>query len=246
MIDSKQALADFALRQLGAPVIDIEVDDEQLSDCIDLAIQFYQQEHYEGIERDYVKLVVTADDITNKYFSMPDPIFSVVRVVNTRNMFNGVDSLFNVEYQIMASEMHRITQGGGLNYYVSNMSYLADLDFVLRTEKSIRFNSRMNKVFVDVDWERTYKVGDSVVFEVYRAVDPEVYGEVYNDLWLKRYATQLIKRQWGQNLSKYTGMSLPGGITYNGRAILDDAVDEITKLEAECRAAGTPMGFYIG
>lgn len=246
MIQSKQDLADFCLRQLGAPVIEIEIDDEQLTDNIELAVQYYHEQHFDGIDRDYVKVQVTAQDISNRYFDLPEPIFSVLRVVNTANVIQGSELLFNVQYQIMMHEMQHITSSGGVGYLYTTMNYLTHLDFILRKEKTFRFNRRMNRIYLDINWVQDVKEGDWLVFEVYKAIDPETYTDVYNDRWLKRYATALIKRQWGSNLKKYSGMTLPGGITYNGQTIYDEAVVDIEKLEQEAIDAGPPLGFMIG
>jgi hypothetical protein len=245
MLQSKQDLADFALRQLGAPILSIEVDDEQISDCIDIAIQYYQEYHHDGIVRDYVPITVTADDITNKYFELPEGIYSVLKVVNTSSLFSSSDFLFDMQYQVMAGEIRRIGSGQISDFY-GTMSYLGHLEFVLRKEKTFRFNARSNRLYVDVDWSRELQLDKIIVLEVYRSIDPEEYGEVYNDRWLKNYTTQLIKKQWGTNLKKYSGMTLPGGITYNGQSIYDEAVGEIAQLEKEAQDAGAPLSFLVG
>lgn len=309
MLYSKQDLADFCLRSLGAPIINIEVDDAQLSDKIELAIQFYQENHFDGVERDFVltKIVpteiqlldatgfvvgdtvtagtksakvvsvsgnsiftdkasggvfVTTDLLTNGtvsseatmvnlgqldlgYFELPDQVFSVLRVIPTTSVMNSSELLFDFQYQLMYNEMQRITSSGGIQYFVGTMNYMAHLDFILKKEKTFRFNRRMNKVFVDSEWGKA-KLGDTFAFEVYMALDPETYTEVYNDMWLKKYATALIKQQWGQNLKKYSGMSLPGGITYNGQQIYNEATEEIDKLEQQALDSGAPLGLYVG
>lgn len=244
MIQSKQELADYALRANGAPVVNIEVDDEQLSDCVENALQFYAEEHYDGIERDYIKVQVTYLDLENKYITLPDSVFSVIRVVNTASIFTSSDYLFDMKYQVMAGEISKLGSGGVSNLY-QTFGYLQHMDYVLRREKTFRFNRRMNRIYLDINWDEI-KEDQYLIFEVYIAVDPESYTEVYNDRWLKAYTAALVKRQWGTNLSKYSGMKLPGDITYNGETIYNQAITEIEKLEDEARAAGAPLGMLVG
>ena len=245
-ISSKSDLADFCLRQLGAPVINIEIDDEQLTDNIDLAIEYYQTYHFDGIERDYVKYQISQTDITNRYLTLPDSVFSVLKVLNPSTIFNSSDTLFNFQYQIMQNEMQNIIGSGGVGYMYSVMQYMSHMDFILRKEKMFRFNRRMNQIYIDVNWGTEIKENDWIVIEVYRALDPEVYTEVYNDMWLKKYATALIKKNWGSNLKKYTGMTLPGGLTYNGQQIYDEAIQEIEKLELDATNNSAPLGIFTG
>lgn len=246
MLQSKQDLADFCLRQNGAPVINVEVDDDQLTDCIDLAIQYYNEYHFDGVERDYVKYQISQDDVTNGYLTLPDPVYSVVRVINPSTVFNSTETLYNFQYQIMQGEMTRIIGSSGVSYMYSVMNYMGHLDFVLRKEKMFRFNRRMNRAYIDVAWGVEVKVGDWLILEVYKAVDPETYTEVYNDMWLKRYTTALVKKQWGINTSKYEGMTLPGGLTYNGKYILEQALADIKALEDEALNSGAPLGMFVG
>jgi hypothetical protein len=246
MLQSKQDLADFCLRQNGAPVVNIEVDEEQLTDCLDLAVQYYQEYHFEGIERDYVKYQLSPTDMSNQYLSLPDPVFSVTKVLNPSTIFNSTETLYNFQYQIMQGEMTRIIGSGGVNYMYGVLNYMSNLDFVLRKEKIFRFHRRINRVYLDTNWGVDIKQGDWVVLEVYKAVDPEVATEVYNDPWLKKYATALVKRMWGTNLKKFTGMTLPGGITYNGQQIYDEAVETIEKLETEATNTSAPLSIFVG
>lgn len=310
MISSKQDLADFCLRQNGAPVVNIEIDDEQLNDAIELSIQYFNEQHFEGIERDYIKVQITPTKITltsatgfvvnqnvqfstgstkiisisgndiyvdkvsgalpavgmsitngvdtttitavtlgpmdSRYFELPDSVFSVLKVLNTANMFNSSELLFNFQYQLMYNEVQRITSSGGIQYFVGTMNYLAHLDFFLKKEKTFRFNRKIGKIFLDINWDIDVKMFDYLVFEVYMALDPEVYTKVYNDRWLKKYATAMVKKQWGTNTKKFSGMSLPGGVTYNGQQIFDEAVQELQALEEEAIDQGAPLGMFIG
>lgn len=307
-IQSRQDLVDYALRQLGGGVVNIEITPEQLEDAVTDAVQYYQEYHFDGIERDYIKyqikptaltvadstgfaigdIITTAEGgnavvmnisanliYTNKnlgnvfrttqvisnglvtetilsvklgeldlgYIELPENIFSVLRVVNTEGILNSPDILFNVQYQIVSNEIRNITAGSA-NYLYSTMNYLGHLDFILRKEKSFRFNRRINRIFFDQSWEAF--VGAWFVFEVYFTLDPEVYNEVYNDRWLKRYVTAKIKRLWGANLSKYGNMTLPGGITYSGQQKYDEAMQELAELELEASGSGAPLMMAIG
>lgn len=245
-VDSAQSCVEFCLRQLGAPVINIEVDDEQLTDCLDMAVQFYHEQHYDGVERDYVKVEITSYDMDQGYIELDDTsIFSVLRVLKKATTANSSNMFFNLEYQLLAGEMRNITSNG-ISYYNSVKNYLAELDFMFQREKSFRFNRRMNRLYLDVNWGSDLSEGDNLVFEVYRSVDPESFPEVYNDRWFKKYLTALIKKQWGTNLSKYDGLSLPGGVTMNGKYVLEQAMGEIEKLEQEALDTGAPLGFMIG
>ena len=307
-IDSRQELADYALRQLGGGVINVEITPEQIEDAITDAIQYYQEYHYEGIERDYIKYQVrgtyltltsangfavgdlittvegahayvlgvngdvlemnknmgvvfkTGQTVTNGaatttitstklgpldlgYMTMPDNIFSVLRVVNTSGILNSPDILFNVQYQIVSNEIRNLTAGSA-NYLYSTMNYLGHLDYILKKEKSFRFNRRINRIYFDESWN--ISVGSWYVFEVYFTLDPEVYSEVYNDRWLKKYVTALFKRTNGTNLKKFGNMTLPGGITYNGQQMYDEAMQEIQSLEMEASGNGAPLMMVIG
>jgi hypothetical protein len=190
---------------------------------------------------------VTLGDVDNGYITVDDSIVSVVRLLNlTSVLTNATDTLWNVQYQMMASEMKNLTSSGGAQYFYSMMSYLGHLDFVLKKEKDFRFNRRMNKLFIDVSWTSELYPGTWAAVEVYRALDPENFNEVYDDMWLGKYCTALMKKTWGANLSKYSGLQLPGGVTYDGKYILEQAIAELKDLELEAREMSAPLGFYIG
>ena len=182
----------------------------------------------------------------NQYLTLPDPVYSVLRVMNPSTIFNSTETLYNFQYQIMQGEMTRIVGSSGASYMYSVLNYMSNLDFILRKEKIFRFHRRMNRVHIDTSWGVELTEGKWVVLEVYKAVDPEAYTEVYNDMWLKRYSTALVKKQWGTNLKKFSGMTLPGGITYNGQTIYDEAVETIKDLELEATNTSAPLGIFIG
>lgn len=192
----------------------------------------------------------TIDSITlgtadKGYVDVDDMVVGVMKVVNLSSVLSSGDYMFNAQYQIMMSEIHNLTSGG-TQYLYGMMTYLGHLDYILRKEKDFRFNRRMNKVYVDVGWESELKIGDYMVLEVYRALDDSVYSEMLNDRWLKEYTTALIKLQWGQNVKKFQGMQLPGGLVYSGQQIFDEATKEIEILRDEAIGAGAPLEFIMG
>ena len=245
--NSKTTLIDYCLRNLGAPVIEINVDEDQIDDRIDEALQFYQTYHADSIEKFYLKHEVTQNDITNGYITTSNLITDVVRVLPIRDSVTSSD-MFDIRYQIHLNDLHSVCFIGNLTDYVMSQQFLSLLDVVLDSdEKHINFDRHKNRIDIFMDWSEEVVVGDYLVVECYRIIDPDTYTAVYNDYFLKRYATALIKRQWGTNLIKFEGMVMPGGVTFNGRQIFDDANEEITKLEEEARLNWEqPVDFMTG
>jgi hypothetical protein len=241
---NRQAFAEYGLRKLGAPLINIEIDDDQLEDCIKDVLDYYHEYHNDGIERDIYKYQVTAQDITNKYFTLPDGIVSIVRVMPFTGTNASGSYLMSGQYQFMLSELKWLQGGNTSNYYMS-MDYINHVDFILNKEKSFRFNRRMNKLFLDVDWNQI-SVGMYLVVEVYRELDPADYDSIYDDRWLKKYFVANLKKQWGQNLSKYDRMELPGGVIINGWQIKEEAEREMAALEVELQSIEGPLLFAVG
>ena len=215
---SREAYKQYCLRNLGSPVIDVNVDDEQLEDRIDEALQYYRDYHYDGTIHDYVKHQITAEDITNQYITIGEHIQGIVRVFDIDDTGVGASSLFNVRYQIHLNDLYQFSSATYAPY-VSAMTNIAT----------------MEEIFVGkqpMDWDDIV-VGEFIIIEVYRTTDPDTYTDVWNDRWLLRYGTALFKRQWGENLSKFAGVQLPGGITLDGPRIMSEAREEIQKLEEE-------------
>ena len=244
-VTSRTELQEHALRALGSPVIEINVDDDQMDDRIDDALQYYQEYHSDAVVRVYLKHQITQDDIDNSYIAITDSITSVVRLLNIRS--GSAEVLFNVEYQMrLADVMNLGTSSKGLQLYEQRRQHLALLDHRLNSSELLRFNRHMNRLYVDEGFG-SLAVDDYIIVEAYSIVDPVTYTDVYNDMFLKRYVTSLIKRQWGQNLIKFEGMQLPGGVTINSRQIYDDGVEEINKLEEEMQLAWQlPDDFLMG
>jgi len=231
-IASRQGLKDYCLRRLGYPVIDINVDDQQIEDRIDDALQKYRDNHFEATEHVYYQISVTANDLVNKYFTLPESMIGVVRILNIDSSI-GTSNLFNARYQVYLNDIYN----GNLSHidvsgYVSTLRHIETIEQLFSGIKPIRFQRHQNILNVDLDWN-TLNVGDFIIVDGYKAIDPEVYTDIYNDSWLKKYATALIKRQWGSNLSKFEGMQLPGGVTFNGKVIYEEADAEIAKIEED-------------
>ena len=321
--NSKTTLIDFCLRSLGAPVIEINVDDDQVDDRIDEALQFYQHYHADGIEKMFLKHKITNSelifqavttgtfvegetvtggtsgakaivkkvpttstlrynvlvdsntpfqasetvtggtsgatgvisssggivkgDMENGYIPINSLITQVVRVLPIRDSVSTSD-MFDIRYQIHLNDLYSMGFMGSLAEYVMSMQYLDMLDAVVDSDdKPINFDRHKNRLDIFMNWNDELQVDDYVVVECYRIIDPNTYTDVYNDYFLKKYATALIKRQWGTNLLKFEGMQMPGGVTFNGRQLFDDANEEITRLEEEARLNWEqPVDFYTG
>lgn len=227
---TRDELKKYCLRRLGAPVIEINVDEDQVQDRIDDALAFYHDYHYDGTERTFLKHQITATDITNNYIAIPSTINSIIDVMPLGND-TSTNNLFNVKYQITLNDIQNWS-GYQMSNYVMSMERIALMQELLVGKQRLRFSRHTDKMYLDMDWSRV-SVGEYVIIECYQAMDPETYSQVYGDWWLRKYTTALIKKQWGQNLSKFEGMQLPGGVTFNGQQILSDANEEIAKLEEE-------------
>jgi len=245
-VTNRNELIDHCMRALGAPVIEINVDEDQVEDRIDDALQYYQEYHADAIIRSYYKHKLTADDITNSYIDIPDSITAVTKLLDFGS--GSVEKFFDVEYNMRLQDMYAFNSMGRSNIqdYAARTQHLALLDNVINSTELLRFNRHMNRLHIDEGFG-DLKVDDYIVIEAYEIVDPQTYTDVYNDMFLKKYCTALIKRQWGQNMSKFEGMQLPGGVTMNGLQIYQDAVEEIVKLEEEMQLAWMlPDDFLMG
>lgn len=230
-ITSRTALKDYCLRQLGDPVIEINVDDDQIDERIDDALNMFRQFHFDGQEKVFIVHTVTSTDVTNEYIDMVDPVEDVVRVLplNSNNLSGDI---FNEEYQFRLSDMETFKGTGLINYYL-NRSHWNLISDLLGRYKTIHFTKVQNRLFIEADWVNDIIAGTIIVVEAYKALNPDTYTEIYNDTWLKKYSTQLIKQQWGANLKKFEGTTLPGGISLNGQQLFDEATTEIEKLEEQ-------------
>jgi len=244
--NSRQTLIDYCLRTLGEPVLEVNIDEDQLSDRIDEALQFYQEYHSDAIYKVYHKHQITAADISNEYISIPDAITTVQRIFPL-NDENSSINMFDARYQIHLNDIFDLRNAGALSNYYQTQQYMSTIDLLLNGTEQVRFNRHMNRLYIDADWGEDLKENDYVIVDAYRIVDPDTHTDVYNDMFLKRYAVALIKKQWGANLIKFEGMQLPGGVTLNGRQLYDDAVTEIAAVEEQMQLKyEMPPDFFMG
>ena len=260
---TRQELVTYAKRQLGAPVLEINVADEQIEDLMDDAIQIYQNRHMDGVELMYLKHQVTQDFLdaiqakgndkgtgittttasatitgigtttfsyeeNQNFIQIPDAVIGVERVYKLDNRLISTN-MFNINYQLMLNDVYFFSSMELMGYTMTKR-YLEDLDHILHPDKQIRFNRRQNRLYLDVDGN-SMQADDYIIIRCYRVLNPDDYPKVYNDIFLKRYFTALVKKQWGQNLIKFQGVKLPGGVELNGRQIYEDAMLEIQNLE---------------
>jgi hypothetical protein len=289
--NTRETLKQYCLRNLGKPVIDVNVDDDQVEDRLDEALQYFAQYHTDGVERMYLKYKVTADDVTrmttNKsynvdekgtvaenieleegtltsgdtsgdiqaedggailtedstlvrtsyeetqnYLVIPDAVISVINVFPLSDRANL--NMFDVRYQLRLNDLYDFSSTSIVHYEMT-MKHLDFLDHILVGEKPMRFNQLSNRLYIDQDWANDISADEYLIIECYRKLDPDAHTDIFDDLYLKRYATTLIKRQWGQNLSKFSGTAMLGGVTLNGPELFSTALDEQSKLEEEIR-----------
>lgn len=314
---TRQELIDYCLRQLGHPVIEINIDDDQLDDRVDEALQFFREYHFDGVEDLYLKVQVEAStanvvsngdsfeapevivgqlsgaralvnanvsstqikiagiegefqdgefivgqttgttaqlaasssitkgNYDNRYFDISDSVIGVKRVLPFSNRSTGIN-IFDIRYQILINDLYSL-MSTDLIYYSQVRQQLELINQTLVGVKPVRFNRHMNRLYVDMDWRTDVDVGGYVIVECYRILDPDQFPDVYNDMFLKRYTTALIKRQWGNNLKKFDGVQLPGGVVLNGQRIFDEAQSEIQQIEEEIQSRfELPVDFFTG
>ena len=266
---SKSTFASYCKRALGFGVIDINVSDDQVDDRVDEALQYFAQYHYDGIEKMYLKHKITQDTIdrcrtnattsaTDKvdssvtasfeegknFIPIPDSVLSVVQIFPFSNA--QTNSMFDIRYQLRLNDLYDFSSTSIIHYEMT-MKQLDLLEHILVGEVPIRFNQHQNRLYLDMAWEEMTP-DEFIIIECYRKVDPSTYTDIFDDMYLKRYATALIKRQWGANLSKFNGVATLGGVTMNGADIYSQSIEEINKLEEEIKegAFSTPINYMIG
>ena len=263
---TRSELITYAKRQLGAPVLEINVADEQVEDLLDDAIQYFQERHFDGVYPSFLKYKLTDDDITRgrsrdgqtdnigittttatatidggtttfsftetaNYLQLPDDIIGVSKVFHFDGSNRMSSGMFSLKYQLFLNDVYFYGSTELLTYAMTK-TYLEDINFLLTTQKQIRFNKRQNRLYLDIDWS-SVSADEFLVFDVFRTLDPNDYAKVYNDSFLKRYFTALLKKQWGQNLIKFQGVKLPGGVELNGRQIYDDAMNDLAIIREQ-------------
>jgi len=266
---TRDELKEYCLRQLGAPVLEINVADEQVDDLLDDTLQYFNERHYDGVEKTFLKYQITQDDIdrgrgsgsgsvgvtttgvgivtttgtstnvsglgtitsnfyeTSNFIQVPDSVIGIEKIFkfDTSSISGG---MFSIKYQLFLNDLYFFNSVDLLTYKMTK-SYLEDIDMLLTTDKQIRFNQRQNRLYLDIDWN-AQEANNFLVIECYRALDPADYSKVFNDSFVKKYLTAAIKKQWGQNLIKFQGVKLPGGVELNGRAIYEDGQRELDEI----------------
>ena len=320
-ISSRQGLIDYCLRRLGFPVIEINVDEDQIEDRIDDALQYFQEFHFDGVERTYLKHQITgntlkfsglsspsfdikekivgetsgascylvalngttatvgmtkgtfqagenvtgvnsgftralattnfyiAGDLDNQYIPIPDSVIGIIKMFNFNAPGDGMENpnnMFNLVYQFRLNDMYNLLSAD-LIYYAQVKTTLQMYDQIFPGQRSIRFNRKTDRLYIDVNWDDTFQIGDYIIVECYRILDPNTYTQVYNDSFLKTYATALIKKQWGDNMKKFGGIQLPGGVILNGKEVYDEAVEEIRMIQQDMQLSSElPVDFMVG
>ena len=316
-VSTRDGLKQYALRALGAPVLEINVDDDQVEDRIDEALDYWRLYHYEGIEQIYLKQQIRASEITlsasvagtfnlaenitggtsgataqvcqessrtssgtlllvknvtgtftageaitgsaghnatlssitlreydNRYVEIPDYVWGVTKILSV-GQASSSKNIFDLQYQLRLNDLYDLTSTS-LIYYKTVMSHLALLDFELNGHQGFRFNRMSNRLYLDANWQTDFILGDYIIVQSYRAMDPTTWSKVYNEPWLKHYITALIKKQWATNLKKFSGIQLPGGVTLDGDKLYDEATTEIKELEDELMNKSAPLDFFLG
>jgi hypothetical protein len=253
-ITAREDLKDYALRRLGFPVIEINVDDAQVEDRIDDALQFFSQYHFDGVEKLYLPYVLTQTDVNNKYINTENiPMGSSGGEIVTISKVYIVDQamssgMFSVQYQLMLNDYFNgfLTGTSNLNYYDTTKQYLGMLELFLQPEKQIQFSRVTNKLRMHTDWTSMH-AGDKMMVDCMVAINPEAFPEIYNDILLKRYVTALIKRQWAANLSKFSNIALPGGMKFDAAQMYTDATTELGQIEDTVQSKyELPVDFMVG
>ena len=263
---TRSELITYAKRQLGAPVLEINVADEQVEDILDDAIQYFQERHFDGVYPTFLKYEITEDDIkrgrsrggntdnvgittqtatstidgqtvsfsfneTSNYLQVPPDILGITKVFHFDGSNRMASGMFSLKYQLFLNDIYYYGSTELLSYAMTK-TYLEDINFLLTTQKQIRFNKRQDRLYLDIDWS-SITDGEFLVIDCFRTLDPNDYARVFNDSFLKRYFTALLKKQWGQNLIKFQGVKLPGGVELNGRQIYDDAMNDLTLIREQ-------------
>lgn len=245
---SRDTLIDYCKRRLGDPVIEINVDDDQVDDRVDEAIQYWQEYHSDAVYRTYISQKITAADVTNKYITIDNSILYIVKMFGVSNIANSSVNFFDVKYQMMLNDIANMQNYiGDLAYYHQLQEYLSLLDMQLNGHPQTTYSRHENRLYIHGEFQsKDIKENDYVIYEAYKTV-PQSNTNIWNDIWLKAYTSALIKEQWGMNLIKFEGMQLPGGVVMNGRQLYDDALTEKEDLREKIRLEHElPPDFFIG
>jgi len=261
---SKAELKEYCLRRLGKPVLEINVSNDQVDDAVDYTLQKFQQFHYDGAERVYLKHKITQDVLDraktstntqskagndtwkegNGYIEVPEHILAIEGLFSFTD--KGTANIFDIRYQMRLNDLYDFTSTQFYHYYMIQQ-HLETIDFLLEGMKPIRYSQVQDRLYIDWDWPADAQLNQFIVVKAWRALDPNTWTEIYNQMWVKDYATAKIKKQWGQNLTKFTGVQMPGGVSLNGEMIYNDAVEELKNLDEQLRTTWeTPPLDMIG
>lgn len=242
---SRADFKEYCLRKLGKGVIQINVSDAQVEDRVDDALEYFQDYHSDAITRTYVKHQITQDDIDNEYITVDDTVTQVLRVLSIDNASSS-SSMFDARYQMHLNDVFDFTSTSA-SEYVTQRSHLSMLDDLFNGVNPIRYERHTDRVHIDMNWSENLTVDTYIIVECYKIIDPTLHSQIWGDRFLREYTSALIKEQWGMNVSKYEGISLPGGVTMNGRAILEEAKREIAELEEQMSLMHElPVDFFTG
>lgn len=268
--NTKATLKEYCLRNLGKPVIDINVDDDQVDDRLDEALQYFAEYHMDGVQRTYLKHQVTAAEKTRgltdttetitdavdgtvsaawkeqkTWLPLNENIISVLKVFSMSSA-GSVGNMFDFQYQMRLNDLWDFTSVD-LTHYQQLQEHVDMIRHLTEGEIPIRFNVHLDRLYIDMDWDSDVGDDNYIIIECYRKVDPLVYVDVYNDMFLKKYATALIKKQWGANLIKFNGVQMLGGVQMNGEIIYQQADEDIKLLEEQMlNGFGLPADMMIG
>lgn len=242
LASSKEEFINYCLRALGSPVVEVNVTREQIEDRIKEALLLYFDYHYDGSEVTYYKRQLTQTDINNKYIDMPENILGVVQLFDINSSL-GTNNMFSIQYQMALNDFFDLASSS-LVPYVMARQRVSMMQEILVGKPPIRYRRHINRLYIDMDWTKV-KEGDWLVVEAHRVIDPATYTKVWSDRWLAQYATALIKKQWGTNLSKFGDVTLVGGVTIKGSTIAADGKNEADALEKELEGLRLwPIGFF--
>lgn len=269
---SRETLKEYCLRKLGYPVVQINVDDSQIEDRLDDALQFFAEYHFDGVEKVYMRKQITQTDMDRGYIDLTEPtiadtstnpqivsapaldpdgqgVISVIKVFQLYDTLGGT-GMFDARYQIALNDLYGLrtnTYSQSMITYSMTRSHMQMLQDLLTPEKTLEYSRVTNRIYVNMDWTQQSYLGQYMMFEAYKVLDPEIYTDIYNDRVLKKYCTALIKQQWGLNMMKFNGVELPGGITLNGQQIYNEATTEIDKIESDIQSKyELPPQFFVG
>lgn len=245
MASSREELIQYCLRKLGAPLVEINITEEQMDDVVEHSLSFYRDYYFDGIEKVYLKHEVTQEDIDNGYITLPDKIFGVNRVFPTNGATAAQTNIFDLQYQLRMNDFRDLTSTSMI-YYAQMMQHMDLLDQLLNTYRQFRWNKLTNKLYLDQNWNVKDKVGNWILIDCYSALDPAEAPKFWNERSFKDHVTAALKQQWGANIKKFNGIQLPGGISLDGQAMYEEGKAEVEEIEQAILGKLSPLEFMMG